>query len=82
MERMFLPPMAAVGVVMIGLLLRAEMLGEDDLLRINLDSDDMVIAIMIHTLFTKAAPLITFNQPALTSLFMKSFQDLLFFQIF
>ena len=41
--------MAAVGVVMIGLLLRAEMLGEDDLLRINLDSDDMVIAIMIHT---------------------------------
>lgn len=49
MERMFLPPMAAVGVVMIGLLLRAEMLGEDDLLRINLDSDDMVIAIMIHT---------------------------------
>jgi hypothetical protein len=49
MERMFLP-MAAVGVVMIGLLLlRAEMLGEDDLLRINLDKDDMVIRIMIHT---------------------------------
>ena len=45
MERMFLP-MAAVGVVMIGLLLlRAEMLGEDDLLRINLDNDDMVIII-------------------------------------
>jgi hypothetical protein len=48
MERIFLP-MAAVGVVMIGLLLRAEMFGEDDLLRINLDNDDMVIAIMNHT---------------------------------
>ena len=42
--------MAAVGVVMIGLLLlRAEILGVDDLLRINLDNDDMVIRIMIHT---------------------------------
>jgi hypothetical protein len=35
----FLPPMAPMG------LLRAVMFGEDDLLRINLDKDDMMIII-------------------------------------
>jgi hypothetical protein len=42
----FLPPMAPMG------LLRAVMFGEDDLLRINLDKDDMMMMIIHNFLST------------------------------
>jgi len=45
MERRFLPPMDPIG------LLRALMFGEDDLLRINLDKDDMMMMMMVHNLY-------------------------------
>ena len=40
-----LPPMAPIG------LLKAVMFGEDDLLRINLEKDDMMIIMIVHSLY-------------------------------
>jgi len=47
MERRFLPPMDPIGLLM------ALMFGEDDLLRINLDKDDMMMMTMVHNLYNR-----------------------------
>ena len=72
MERMFLPPMDPMG------LLRAVMFGEDDLLRISLDKDDMMMMnIMFHNVYDIVAFVLVCAASLLTSLSMISFQDLL-----